>query len=47
MDIRERKAHWEKVYASKPHREVSWFAEHIATSLDLMTSGTIGPFSTS
>lgn len=31
----DRKAHWEKIYSTKSHREVSWFAEHVSTSLDL------------
>ena len=36
MDIRERKAHWEQVYATKAENEVSWFQETAATSLGLI-----------
>jgi 2-polyprenyl-3-methyl-5-hydroxy-6-metoxy-1,4-benzoquinol methylase len=32
----DRKTHWEKVYTTKSHTEVSWFAEHIQTSLGLI-----------
>src|SRR5688572_8647310 len=33
----DRKAHWEKVYATKSHTEVSWFTEHIQSSLQLIS----------
>lgn len=36
MNLTDRKAHWEKVYSAKSHREVSWFTEHIGTSLELI-----------
>jgi 2-polyprenyl-3-methyl-5-hydroxy-6-metoxy-1,4-benzoquinol methylase len=42
MDPIERKAHWEKVYTTKSHREVSWFAEHIGTSLELIARTGVG-----
>lgn len=32
----DRKSHWDKVYASKSHKEVSWYAEHIQSSLALI-----------
>jgi trans-aconitate methyltransferase len=38
MDTTERRGHWEKVYATKPENEVSWFEESPATSLELIHS---------
>lgn len=32
----DKKSHWEKVYTTKSHTEVSWFAEHIQSSLGLI-----------
>lgn len=32
----DRKSHWEKVYSSKSHKEVSWYTEHIESSLTLI-----------
>ncbi len=32
----EPRAHWEKVYSSKPAAEMSWFQPHLATSLELL-----------
>jgi len=32
----DQKSHWEKIYQSKSHTEVSWFAEHVVTSLELI-----------
>lgn len=32
----DRKSHWEKVYSSKSHKEVSWYTEHIESSLSLI-----------
>ena len=36
MNTTDRRAHWENVYASKGEREVSWFQESPATSLELL-----------
>jgi SAM-dependent methyltransferase len=30
------KAHWEGIYGTKDHTQVSWFAEHVQSSLDLI-----------
>ena len=30
------KAHWEKIYTSKSVKEVSWYRDHLSTSLDLI-----------
>lgn len=38
----DRKSHWEKVYAARSHREVSWFAEHIESSLRLIERTGVG-----
>lgn len=35
------KAHWEKVYSTKSHKDVSWFAEHVTTSLALIARGNL------
>jgi SAM-dependent methyltransferase len=32
----DRKAHWEKIYTTRSHKEVSWFAEHVNASLELI-----------
>jgi hypothetical protein len=32
----ESKAHWEHIYESKGIREVSWFQEHAAQSIELI-----------
>lgn len=37
----DRKAHWEKIYSTKSHKEVSWFAEHVSTSLSLISRGNL------
>lgn len=31
-----KKAHWENVYSTKPHDQVSWFREHLDNSLQLI-----------
>src|SRR5689334_13246403 len=36
MSTLERQAHWQKVYQTKGEREVSWFQESPAISLDLI-----------
>ena len=36
MIAESRQAHWETVYTSKGEREVSWFQENPAASLDLI-----------
>jgi trans-aconitate methyltransferase len=36
MDTSGRQAHWENVYGTKSEKEVSWFQENPATSLDLI-----------
>jgi 2-polyprenyl-3-methyl-5-hydroxy-6-metoxy-1,4-benzoquinol methylase len=33
----DRKEHWEKVYNTKSHKEVSWFTEHVTVALDLIS----------
>lgn len=33
------KQHWEKVYASKPSTALSWYAPHLARSVQLMSLG--------
>lgn len=38
-----RQAHWEKVYATKGERDVSWFQESPAISLDLIRATGEGP----
>lgn len=37
----DRKAHWEKIYSTKSHKEVSWFAEHVSNSLSLIARGNL------
>lgn len=32
----DRKAHWENVYSTKPHTEVSWYREHLDNSLRMI-----------
>ncbi len=32
-----RKEHWEKVYNTKSHKEVSWFTEHVTVALELIS----------
>ncbi len=32
----DRKSHWEKIYSTKSHKEVSWYSEHIFSSIDLI-----------
>lgn len=32
----DKKAHWEKIYSTKSHKEVSWFTEHVYSSLELI-----------
>ena len=38
MDKTDRQAHWQNVYATKAEREVSWFQENPAPSLDLIAT---------
>jgi SAM-dependent methyltransferase len=45
MDVESRQAHWEAVYASKGEREVSWFEESPAPSLDLIAEAGASPAS--
>jgi len=33
----DRKSHWENVYQTKGRDEVSWFSEHLVTSLEIIT----------
>ena len=37
-----KQAHWENVYQTKGRDEVSWFSEHLETSLRLITSNSGG-----
>jgi 2-polyprenyl-3-methyl-5-hydroxy-6-metoxy-1,4-benzoquinol methylase len=32
----DRKEHWERVYNTKSHKEVSWFTEHVTVALELI-----------
>ncbi|WP_063994910.1 class I SAM-dependent methyltransferase [Bradyrhizobium sp.] len=41
MDDLDRQAHWQSVYATKAEREVSWFQEDPAPSLDLIAEAGI------
>lgn len=41
MNDLDRQAHWQSVYATKAEREVSWFQEDPAPSLDLIAEGGI------
>jgi SAM-dependent methyltransferase len=43
MDTLARQSHWENVYKSKSEREVSWFEELPAVSLDLIHASGVGP----
>jgi ubiquinone/menaquinone biosynthesis C-methylase UbiE len=38
----DRKQHWENVYQTKGPNEVSWFREHLDTSLRMITNTGIG-----
>ena len=38
MNNTDRQTHWENVYATKAEREVSWFQENPAPSLDLIAA---------
>jgi SAM-dependent methyltransferase len=38
MNNTEREAHWQNVYATKAEKEVSWFQENAAQSLDLIAA---------
>ncbi len=38
----DRKEHWEKVYNTKSHKEVSWFTEHATVALELISQTKIG-----
>ena len=42
MSTLERQAHWQNVYQTKDEREVSWFQENPAISLDLIRATGIG-----
>jgi SAM-dependent methyltransferase len=42
MDVTERQAHWNNVYATKAEDEVSWFQERPTTSLELIHASGIG-----
>lgn len=41
MNNTDRQAHWQKVYATKAEKEVSWFQENPAPSLDLVAAAGI------
>lgn len=41
--MEERQAHWDGVYAAKGEREVSWFQENPADSLDLIARAGLAP----
>ena len=41
MDNIDRQAHWQNVYAIKAEKEVSWFQENPAPSLDLIAASGI------
>jgi SAM-dependent methyltransferase len=41
VDKTDRQAHWQNVYATKAEREVSWFQENPAPSLDLIAANAI------
>jgi ubiquinone/menaquinone biosynthesis C-methylase UbiE len=45
MEAESRRAHWETVYASKSEREVSWFQESAAPSLELIAEAGVTPLS--
>jgi ubiquinone/menaquinone biosynthesis C-methylase UbiE len=45
MEAESRRAHWETVYASKSEREVSWFKESAAPSLELIAEAGVTPLS--
>ncbi len=38
----DKKAHWENVYTTKGHDEVSWFREHLETSLQMIEGTGVG-----
>lgn len=38
----DRKSHWENVYQTKGRNEVSWFREHLDTSLQMITNTGVG-----
>ncbi len=42
MNTSARQAHWEKVYKTKGEREVSWFEENPAISMDLIRATNVG-----
>ncbi len=42
MNNTNKKAHWENVYETKGRDEVSWFREHLDTSLKLITNTNVG-----
>jgi ubiquinone/menaquinone biosynthesis C-methylase UbiE len=44
-EVESRQAHWETVYASKSEREVSWFQENPAPSLELIAEAGAAPTS--
>ena len=35
--------HWNKIYQAKDYDEVSWFAEHLETSLSLIEAAALDP----
>ncbi len=43
MSTLERQAHWQNVYQTKGERDVSWFEESPAISLDLIEATGVGP----
>ncbi len=42
MDLQSRKNHWEKVYATRPEKEVSWFEPLPALSLEMIRKSAHG-----
>ncbi len=41
-NVMNRQEHWEKIYQSKNRDEVSWFREHLDTSLGMITNTGVG-----
>src|SRR5687767_14543892 len=37
-----RQEHWENIYRTKKRQELSWFSEHLDTSIQLITSTGVG-----
>lgn len=39
----DRQAHWETIYRTKPHTNVSWYTPHLQTSLDMIVATGVEP----